>query len=86
MVVSTDSLDNIDIMQDLIVKGENLVDKDDFDMDWEAIEERLITSSKIINDEEVFMNIMKSLFYQLKVNNFVIMNDFALVCVHLRMD
>ena len=47
------NLDNIDIMQDWVVEEENLLDKDDFDMDWEAIEESLITSLKIIN-EKVF--------------------------------
>ena len=57
------NLDNIDIMQDWVVEEENLLDKDDFDMDWEAIEESLITSLKIINNEEIFfMNITKSLF------------------------
>ena len=81
-------------MQDWIVKKENLLDKDDFDMDWEAIEELLIISSKIITDEEVFfMKITKSIFYQIKVNGnevvflmnlemvIVIMNDFILVYV-----
>ena len=41
-------------MQDWVVKEENLIDKEDFDMDWKAIEKPLITYSKIINDEEVF--------------------------------
>ena len=31
---------------------ENFLDKDDFDMDWKAIEKPLITYSKIINDED----------------------------------
>ena len=48
------NLDNIDIMQDWVVEEENLLDKDDFDMDWEAIKELLIISSKIITDKEVF--------------------------------
>ena len=48
------NLDNIDIMQDWIVEKENIIDKDEFDMDWETIENVLITSSKIINDEAVF--------------------------------
>ena len=46
------SLDNIDIMQDWVVEEKNLIDKDDFDMDCEAIEEPLITYLKIINDED----------------------------------
>ena len=41
-------------MQDWVVKEENFLDKDDFDMDLKVIKELLITSSKIINDEEVF--------------------------------
>ena len=57
------SLDNIDIMQNQVVLEENLLDKDDFDMDLEAIEEPLITYSKIIKDE-----ITKSLLNQMKVN------------------
>ena len=45
------------------------LNKDDFDMDWVAIKEHLITSSKIINDKEVvFIKITKSLFYQMKFN------------------
>ena len=40
-------------MQDWIVEEENFLDKYDFDMDWETIEEPLITSSKIVDDEEV---------------------------------
>ena len=47
------SIDNIDIMQDWIAEEKNLLDKDDFDMDWETVEEPLITSSKIVDDEEV---------------------------------
>ena len=43
--------DNIDIIQDWIVEKENFLDKNDFDMHWKAIEESLITYSKIINDE-----------------------------------
>ena len=48
-------LDNIDIMKDWVVEEENLFNKDDFDMDWEAIEEHLSTSLKIIDDEEFFL-------------------------------
>ena len=47
------SIDNIDIMQDWIAEEENLLDTDDFDMDWETVEEPLITSSKIVDDKEV---------------------------------
>ena len=47
------SIDNIDIMQDWIAEEENFLDKYDFDMDWETVEELLITSSKIVDDEEV---------------------------------
>ena len=91
------SLDNIDIMQDWIVVEENLYDKNDFDMVWKVIKEPLIIISKIINDEEiVFMKITKPLFYQMKVNGIelvflgnlemliVIINNFVLVCVYLR--
>ena len=39
-------------MQDWVVKEENLFDKDDFDMDQDAIEEPLITYLKIINDKD----------------------------------
>ena len=40
-------------MQDWIAEEENLLDTDDFDMNWETVEEPLITSSKIVDDEEV---------------------------------
>ena len=46
------SHDDIDIMQDWVVEEESRFDKDDFDMDLEAIEEPTITSLKIINDEK----------------------------------
>ena len=90
------SLDNIDIMQDWIVVEENLLDKNDFDMNWKVIKEPLIIFSKIINDEEIiFMKITKPLFYQMKFNGnelvfsgnlemlIVIINNFVLVCVYL---
>ena len=48
------SIDNIDIMQDWIAEEENFLDKYDFDMDWETVEESLIISSKIVDDKEVF--------------------------------
>ena len=91
------SLDNIDIMQDWIVVEEKLLDKNDFDTDWKVIKKPLIIFSKIINDEEiVFMKITKPLFYQMKFNGnelvflenlemlIVIINNFVLVCVYLR--
>ena len=46
-------LNNIDIMHNWVIEKKNLLDKDDFDMDLKVIKELLITSSKIINDEEV---------------------------------
>ena len=41
------SLNNIDIMQDWIVEEKNLFDKNDFDMDREAIEEPLLLLRKL---------------------------------------
>ena len=40
-------------MQHWVAEEENLLDKNDFDIDWEAIEEPLIASLKIVDDEEV---------------------------------
>ena len=66
-------------------------------MDWKAIEELLITFSKIINDEKVFYENNKITILPNEINrnelvfleNFemliVIMNDFVLVCVYLKM-
>ena len=84
-------------MQDWIVVEENLLDKNDFDMDRKVIKKPLIIFSKIINDEEiVFMKITKPLFYQMKFNGnelvfsgnlemlIVIINNFVLICVYLR--
>ena len=63
------SIDNIDIMKDWIAEEENLFDTDDFDMDWETVEEPLITSSKIVIMKKLFlMKMMKSLFHQIKVS------------------
>ena len=39
-----------------ITEEENLLNKDDFDMDWKTVEEHLITSSKIVDDEEVIFD------------------------------
>ena len=42
-----------DLLNPVLVKEKNFLDNDDFDMDWKTIGETLITSSKIINDEEI---------------------------------
>ena len=81
------SFDSNDIMQDQLVEEENF-----FDMDWEAIEQPLITYSKIIKKETNEITILPnesqsewaSTFENLKML-IVIINDFVLVCVCLRM-
>lgn len=45
-------LESIDIMQDCVVKEPTLLDKDDFDIDWKAVDEPLITSSNVDDNED----------------------------------
>lgn len=59
-------------MKNQVGEGPSFLGKDDFDIDWETIEEPLSTS-KIIDDEVVFDEDGEIVFHQIKINGIILM-------------